>query len=253
MHHIISSGRILNVPAVNNHRVFKLLSPGLVVHSQLVHVSVGHQHQLVHHACELVVIGYGDGGLGDLAKLGPVVGFIELHLEILVLLALHVVNDLDLQVSLSLAVFEVNLALASHIVLPADGRLVHRPPLDGDVAVRSVLSDDGDDGVAAALLHQVASLLELEGAGLVVIEDGDLHDASPAQLHLLARALASREQGELQEEFLVRLPLVVVHYRDADLLFGFHRLEGEDFIHGLVVLALVSRAINCLHPARTIQ
>ena len=187
MHHVVSSGRILNVPAVNNHRVFKLLSPGLVVHPQLVHVSVGHQHQLVHHPGELVVVGDGDGGLGDLAELGPIVRLVELHLEILILLALHVVNDLNLEVSLSLAVFEVNLPLPSNKVLPTDGRLVYRPPLDGDVAVSSVLSDDGDDGIAAALLHQVAALLELEGPRLVVIENGDLHDAGPAQLHVLGR------------------------------------------------------------------
>ena len=248
MHHVVSRGRTLNVPAVDNHRVFKLLSPGLVVHPQLVHVSVGHQHQLVHHPGELVVVGDGDGGLGDLAELGPVVRFVELHLEVLILLTLHVVNDLNLQVSLSFAVFEVDFPLAANKVLPADGRLVDRPPLYCDVAVCSVLSDDGDDGIAAALLHEVASLLELEGPGLVVIEDGDLHDAGPAQLHVLRGT--RREQRELQEEFLVRLPLVVVHDRDADFLLSFHGLEGEDLVHGLVVLALISGAVNCLHPAR---
>ena len=56
----------------------------------------------------------------------------------------------------------------------------------------------------------------------VVVEYGDLHDAGPAQLD--GPALRPLEGGQLQEELLVRLPLVVVNNRDANL-----EISGEEF------------------------
>ena len=167
MHDVVPCGGVLHVPAVHHHRVLELLGPGLVVDSELVHVSVGHHHQLVHHAVELVVVGDGDGGAADLAELGAAGAALhQLHLEVLVLLLLHVVDDLDLEVALGLAMLEHQLALAADVVLAADGGLVHGAPLDGHVPVRAVLPDDGQLRAPDALLHQVASLLKLEGAGL---------------------------------------------------------------------------------------
>ena len=43
----------------------------------------------------------------------------------------------------------------------------------------------------------------------VVVEDGDLHDAGPAELEGVV--VLGLHVGQLQEELLVRLPLVVVH------------------------------------------
>jgi len=51
----------------------------------------------------------------------------------------------------------------------------------------------------------------------VVIKNGDLHDAGPAQLEGPALLLGLQVR-QLQEELLVRLPLVVVHDRDANLI-----------------------------------
>ena len=80
----------------------------------------------------------------------------------------------------------------------------------------------------------------------VIVEDCDLHDAGPAELYFAA--FISGEERKLEEELLVRLPLVVVHDSDPDLLLGLHGLEGQDLIHGLVVLALIGRAVNGLDP-----
>ena len=56
----------------------------------------------------------------------------------------------------------------------------------------------------------------------VVIEYGDLHDGSPAKPHLFT--IPAGDESELQEEFLIRLPLVVVHdcYTNLERQFQFH-------------------------------
>ncbi len=54
----------------------------------------------------------------------------------------------------------------------------------------------------------------------VVVKNCDLHDAGPAQLEGPALLLGLQVR-QLQEELLVRLPLVVVHDRDANLITKF--------------------------------
>ena len=49
----------------------------------------------------------------------------------------------------------------------------------------------------------------------VVVEDGDLHDACATELEL--PVVLGLDVGQLQEELLVRLPLVVVHNSDSNL------------------------------------
>ena len=110
------------------------------MNSQFVHVGVGHHHHLVHDRVELVVIGDGDGGLGDLAKLAPVVHLVELHLEVLVLLDVHVVDDGDVDRPLGLSVLELQLTLAAGEIFPRDRRLVDRFPFHFQVAIRSIFS-----------------------------------------------------------------------------------------------------------------
>jgi len=62
-------------------------------------------------------------------------------------------------------VVEFYKAFSALIVLAVDGRLVDGPPVNGDGPVSPVLPQDGNLGVAAALLHQVPAFLELERAG----------------------------------------------------------------------------------------
>ena len=64
----------------------------------------------------------------------------------------------------------------------------------------------------------------------VIIEDCDLHDAGPAELYFAV--FVSREERNLEEELLIRLPLVVVH--DGNL------------VHSLVVLALHGAPVDGL-------
>ena len=75
------------------------------------------------------------------------------------------------------------------------------------------------------------------------------------------------KESQLEEELLVRLPLVVVHdchahlcqhchqhhhqhhlIRHHHLLLLLVRLKGQSLIDGDVVLALVGRPVNSLHP-----
>ena len=99
----------------------------------------------------------------------------------------------------------------------------------------------------------------------VIIEDGDLHDTGSAELALVP--VIPGQQGQLQEELLVGLPLggttskyfcssvnifrshlVIVHDRDPDLLLGLVGCEGEHLVHCLVVLALHGAAVDGLDP-----
>lgn len=79
----------------------------------------------------------------------------------------------------------------------------------------------------------------------VIIEDGDLHDAGPAELHV-SRVIGDERQ--LEEELLVRLPLVVVNNGDSDLLLGLLGLKVEHLVDCLVVLALHGAPVDGLHP-----
>ncbi len=65
-----------------------------------------------------------------------------------------------------LSMVEFNQAFTTLIVLAVDGRLVDRPPVHGYGPVSPVLPQDGDLGVAAALLHQVPAFLKLKRSGL---------------------------------------------------------------------------------------
>ena len=49
----------------------------------------------------------------------------------------------------------------------------------------------------------------------IVVEDGDLHDAGLSEPDVFA--VGSMDEGQLHEELLIRLPLVVVHNGQADL------------------------------------
>ena len=49
----------------------------------------------------------------------------------------------------------------------------------------------------------------------IVVENHDLHDAGPAELECVA--VLALDVGQLQEELLVRLPLVVVNDRHSNL------------------------------------
>jgi len=108
------------------------------VHAHPVHVGVSHQQLPVHHAVELVVVGNGDGGAGELAEGGVVRHLVQFHLEVLVLLVDHVVHDGDLDVALGLAVFEGDGPLAANVVLAVDGGLVDRAPRKIHVTVSSI-------------------------------------------------------------------------------------------------------------------
>jgi len=59
------------------------------------------------------------------------------------------------------------------------------------------------------LLGEVLNILT------VVVEDGDLHDAGLSEPDQFA--FGSWDEGQLDEELLVGLPLVVVHNGQADL------------------------------------
>ena len=87
----------------------------------------------------------------------------------------------------------------------------------------------------------------------VIVEDGNLHDAGPAKLHL--PVVVSGEKRQLEEKLLVRLPLVVIHNCDPDLLLSLLGLKSEHLVHGLVVLALHGATVNGLdlHLARVPQ
>jgi len=95
VHDVVAGGGVLDVAAVDIHGVLKLLRPSLVVHAHRVHVVVGHEHHAVEDAVEFVVVGDGDGRAVDLAHLGASRGLEQLHLEVLVLLEVHVVDDGD--------------------------------------------------------------------------------------------------------------------------------------------------------------
>ena len=49
----------------------------------------------------------------------------------------------------------------------------------------------------------------------IIIENHDLHNAGPSQLHFLQ--ILSINNGKLQEELLVWLPLIVIHNGDSNL------------------------------------
>ena len=49
----------------------------------------------------------------------------------------------------------------------------------------------------------------------IIVEDHDLHDAAAAKLDSLG--VVTLDKAQLQEELLVRLPLVVVHNCHTDL------------------------------------
>ena len=141
MHNVVHAGGVLEVATVDNHRVLELLGPSLIVHTHSVHVGVGHQHQLVHDTVKLVVIGDGDRRALDSPKAGAVGHLVQFNLKVLVLLVDHVVDDGNLEVALRFAMLKMEDALATLVVLAADGGLVHRLPLDVNVAVGSVLPE----------------------------------------------------------------------------------------------------------------
>ena len=78
----------------------------------------------------------------------------------------------------------------------------------------------------------------------VIVEDGDLHDAGPAELNL--PVVVPGEERQLEEKLLVWLPLVVIHNCDPDLLLSLLGLKSEHLIQGLVVLALHGATIDGL-------
>ena len=139
MHDIVTRSCILNVSTINYHRVLDLLGPCLVVHSHAVHVGIGHQKQLVHHAVKLIVVGDRHRCPLQFAQCAAVVDLVELYLKVLVLLVLHVVYDGYNDVALGLPVLELQHTLATLEVLAVDGSLVHRSPLHVHLAVSSVL------------------------------------------------------------------------------------------------------------------
>ena len=168
-----------NVTSVDQHGVPELLGVRLVIHSDSVQVHPRLEGQLVENPGELVIVDDGHHSPHLLPELCLVVGFVELHLELLILLLLHVVNDGNAEISVGLSVVEGDLSLPSAVILPIDSVLVLGPPLESHLPVRPALPADGQPGHPGALLHHVAPLLELEGPGLVVVQDGDLHDAGP--------------------------------------------------------------------------
>merc|ERR1719336_755547 len=246
VHDVVGGAGTLDVASVHHHGILHLLSPCLVLNSQLVHVGVGHHHHLVHDRVELVVIGDGDGGLGDLAKLAPVVNLVQLHLEVLVLLDVHVVDDGDVDRPLGLAMLELQLTLPAGEIFPRDRRLVDRFPFHFQVAICSIFSQHRKQRFSTALFDQVAATFELESPRFIIVEDLDLHYAGPAQLDpttVIAVPSMQRwvlfNESKLEEELLIGLPLVVVHNGDAHLLFFLERFKGESFIDCDVVFSLV--------------
>ena len=65
-----------------------------------------------------------------------------------------------------LSVIEFNDALSTLVVLSVDGSLINGPPLDTDGTICAILSYDADVRVTTALLHEDATLLELNGPRL---------------------------------------------------------------------------------------
>merc|ERR1719336_27253 len=246
VHDVVGGAGTIDVASVHHHGVLHLLSPGLVLNSQLVHVGIGHHHHLVHDRVELVVIGDGDGGLGDLAELAPVVNLVQLHLEVLVLLDVHVVDDGDIDRPLGLSMLELELTLPAGEVFPRDRRLVDRFPFHFQVSICSIFSQHRKQRFSTALFDQVAATFELESPRFIIVEDLDLHYAGPAQLDPTTMVAVSSMQrwvlfneSKLEEELLIGLPLVVVHNGDAHLLFFLERFKGESFIDCDVVFSLV--------------
>merc|ERR1719266_1539744 len=65
VHNVVPCGGIFNISAIHNHRIFELLSPCLIVHSELINIRICHQHQLVHNTVELIIICNCDSGFSD--------------------------------------------------------------------------------------------------------------------------------------------------------------------------------------------
>ena len=139
VHYVVDGCRIVDVPSVHHHRVLHLLSPGLVLNPQLIHVCAGHHHHLVHDRVELVVVGDCDGGLGDLAQFSAVVHLVQLNLKVLVLLCLHVVDNGDVDRSLRLSVLELQFSFTASVVLARDSCLVNCLPFHLQVSICSIL------------------------------------------------------------------------------------------------------------------
>ena len=90
-------------------------------------------------------------------------------------------------------------------------------------------------------LYKVSSLVKTKSSRLVIIEDHDGHDVPHPNLHLV---ITFRVLGDLQEELLVRLPVVVVHDFHRNLQLGLPGCECEDVVDADIVLSLVSTAVN---------
>ena len=70
----------------------------------------------------------------------------------------------------------VNVVSARHI-----SSIENQGHLQGHLSVRPALPADGEVGCPGALLHHVAFPVELEGAVLVIVQNGDMLDAGPAK------------------------------------------------------------------------
>ena len=145
----------LELPTNENAALcLELLAPAGLVETELLQLLVGEGDHVVDDLLVLLVVGDGDGGPGDGAKLAALVAQLEqLHLEELLSAGgAHVVDDGDLDVLRGLPGLEEDRPLSSNEILPVKGRLVDSPVLHLDITVGSVLSVDRQDSVTTTLL-----------------------------------------------------------------------------------------------------
>merc|ERR1719318_299126 len=142
--------------------------------------------------------------------------------------------------------FEFYLSFTSFIVFATNCGLVNSFILNGYISISSILPNYGQQSIAAAFLHKVATLLKLERSRLIIIKDGDLHNASSAQFHF--HSILSRNHRELQEKLLVWFPLVVINNCHSNLFFCFMGFKSKNLVDSFIVLSLISRPVNSLNP-----
>jgi len=112
-----------------------------------------------------------------------------------------------------------------------------------DGAVGAVESGDFNEGTLVFSGHGDKSITKTDGAGLVLVEDGDSALCVVSLYSLLGDFV-----DELHFEILIRLPVRVVHNANLELALLFVGFHGEALVLLVVVLAGLGGVINGTHP-----